>query len=191
MYKKMTKEEQMQVRTQQRRSAAIKECPVCHARCFADMDTCFGCLHSFANEEPFVDGLPHANDGSSHTGSSRADVDSILISGDENQPIANDRSALPGTDRSPKGSSMRELPPRRIEVSAMGNQPSKLNSTSSLVGGVQKDKTNPDKISHEEGSQAARPSATTILELAELLEIVISVRLPDRGLEKNPTFKKN
>ena len=29
----------------------IKECPVCHARCFADMDVCYGCLHVFSSEE--------------------------------------------------------------------------------------------------------------------------------------------
>ncbi len=29
----------------------IKECPVCHARCFADMDVCYNCLHSFRQEE--------------------------------------------------------------------------------------------------------------------------------------------
>lgn len=32
----------------------IKECPVCHARCFADMDTCYGCLHSFLDDAPCV-----------------------------------------------------------------------------------------------------------------------------------------
>ena len=29
----------------------IKECPICHARCFADMEVCYGCLHSFTEEE--------------------------------------------------------------------------------------------------------------------------------------------
>lgn len=32
-------------------SEELKECPVCHARCFADMDVCYGCLHSFAHDE--------------------------------------------------------------------------------------------------------------------------------------------
>lgn len=31
--------------------SGIKECPVCHARCFADMDVCYGCLHVFSEEE--------------------------------------------------------------------------------------------------------------------------------------------
>lgn len=31
--------------------SGIKECPVCHARCFADMDVCYGCLHVFSAEE--------------------------------------------------------------------------------------------------------------------------------------------
>lgn len=29
---------------------ALKECPVCHARCFEDMEVCYGCLHSFVRE---------------------------------------------------------------------------------------------------------------------------------------------
>lgn len=29
----------------------MKTCPVCHARCFDDMETCYGCLHRF-NEGP-------------------------------------------------------------------------------------------------------------------------------------------
>lgn len=28
----------------------LKECPVCHARCFDDMDVCYGCLHSFSRD---------------------------------------------------------------------------------------------------------------------------------------------
>lgn len=27
-----------------------RECPVCHARCFSDMDVCYNCLHSFAQD---------------------------------------------------------------------------------------------------------------------------------------------
>ena len=29
----------------------VKTCPVCGARCFSDMDTCYNCLHSFAHDE--------------------------------------------------------------------------------------------------------------------------------------------
>lgn len=31
--------------------SGIKECPVCHARCFADMDVCYGCLHVFSKRK--------------------------------------------------------------------------------------------------------------------------------------------
>lgn len=31
--------------------AAFKQCPVCGAKCFADMDVCYNCLHSFAADE--------------------------------------------------------------------------------------------------------------------------------------------
>ena len=34
-----------------RNAFGIKECPVCHARCFTDMEVCYGCLHSFTEEE--------------------------------------------------------------------------------------------------------------------------------------------
>ncbi len=30
---------------------AMKECPVCKARCFADMPVCYNCLHSFGTSE--------------------------------------------------------------------------------------------------------------------------------------------
>lgn len=29
---------------------ATKVCPQCGSRCFADMDTCYGCLHHFGDE---------------------------------------------------------------------------------------------------------------------------------------------
>lgn len=35
-------------------SVAMKECPVCKARCFADMSVCYNCLHSFGSSEDQV-----------------------------------------------------------------------------------------------------------------------------------------
>lgn len=32
-------------------STAMKECPICKARCFADMPVCYNCLHSFGSLE--------------------------------------------------------------------------------------------------------------------------------------------
>lgn len=29
----------------------VKECPVCHAWCFSDMDVCYGCLYDFTKEQ--------------------------------------------------------------------------------------------------------------------------------------------
>lgn len=28
----------------------MKVCPTCKSRCFDDMDTCYGCMHQFAND---------------------------------------------------------------------------------------------------------------------------------------------
>ena len=36
------------VRSSQR--LEVKTCPVCGARCFSDMDTCYNCLHSFVHD---------------------------------------------------------------------------------------------------------------------------------------------
>lgn len=33
------------------RRLEVKTCPVCGARCFSDMDTCYNCLHSFMHDE--------------------------------------------------------------------------------------------------------------------------------------------
>lgn len=35
----------------------VKTCPVCGARCFSDMDTCYSCLHSFVHDEAKPEGL--------------------------------------------------------------------------------------------------------------------------------------
>lgn len=43
----------------------MKTCPVCNALAFDDADTCFGCLHSFADEPEHKD-TPHVE---SRTGS--------------------------------------------------------------------------------------------------------------------------
>ena len=34
----------------------VKTCPVCGARCFSDMDTCYSCLHSFVHDEAKPEG---------------------------------------------------------------------------------------------------------------------------------------
>lgn len=37
----------------------MKVCPICKARCFDDMDTCYGCLHRFGSDaEPDPTALP-------------------------------------------------------------------------------------------------------------------------------------
>lgn len=48
----------------------MKICPVCEARCFDDMPTCYGCMHRFAEGEGYdpLDGGRHGEplDGDSH-----------------------------------------------------------------------------------------------------------------------------
>ena len=41
----------------------VKTCPVCGARCFSDMDTCYNCLHSFVHDEAKPEGASLRRNG--------------------------------------------------------------------------------------------------------------------------------
>ena len=41
----------------------VKTCPVCGARCFSDMDTCYNCLHSFVHAEAKPEGASLRRNG--------------------------------------------------------------------------------------------------------------------------------
>ena len=50
----------------------MKECPICQASCFDDMDVCFGCLHCFeAGHTQTIDSLPLAQEADSNRGAHR------------------------------------------------------------------------------------------------------------------------
>ena len=61
MYKRMTEQDKTRARRQvlvdedDRDAFGTKECPVCHALCFDDMQTCYGCLHNFAADDGCFD----------------------------------------------------------------------------------------------------------------------------------------
>lgn len=61
MYKRMTEQDKTRARRQvlvdegDRDAFGTKECPVCHALCFDDMQTCYGCLHNFAADDGCLD----------------------------------------------------------------------------------------------------------------------------------------
>lgn len=60
MHKRLTRAEQTSAKVAARRgsgrqgdaqkAAGMKTCPCCHAKCFADMEVCYGCLHVFDDE---------------------------------------------------------------------------------------------------------------------------------------------
>ena len=41
----------------------VRTCPVCGARCFSDMDTCYNCLHSFVHDETKPEEVPLSRNG--------------------------------------------------------------------------------------------------------------------------------
>lgn len=48
--------------------ADFKTCPICGAICFADMDTCFGCLHQFSENENTTAPVPSSVDQAEQRG---------------------------------------------------------------------------------------------------------------------------
>lgn len=56
----------------------MKTCPICKARCFNDMETCYGCMHRFVDDEAAADELDQpakpVRDVPAHDDADRADV---------------------------------------------------------------------------------------------------------------------
>lgn len=65
----------------------VKTCPVCGARCFSDMDTCYNCLHSFVHDEAKPEGAPQCRNGrfmtSTYDTERRPALDSKPLRGEE------------------------------------------------------------------------------------------------------------
>lgn len=65
----------------------VKTCPVCGARCFSDMDTCYNCLHSFVHDEAKPEGAPLCRNGrfttSTYDSEPSPALDSRLSGGEE------------------------------------------------------------------------------------------------------------
>lgn len=65
----------------------VKTCPVCGARCFSDMDTCYSCLHSFVHDETKPEEVPLSRNGRFMTSAYDSDpspaLDSRLSGGEE------------------------------------------------------------------------------------------------------------
>ena len=65
----------------------VKTCPVCGARCFSDMDTCYNCLHSFVHDETKPEEVPLSRNGrfmtSAYDSEPSPALDSRLPGGEE------------------------------------------------------------------------------------------------------------
>lgn len=65
----------------------VKTCPVCGARCFSDMDTCYNCLHSFVHDETKPEEVPLSRNGRFMTSAYDSEpspvLDSRLSGGEE------------------------------------------------------------------------------------------------------------
>lgn len=59
----------------------VKTCPVCGARCFSDMDTCYNCLHSFVHDGVKSEKASSSRNGQFATMESSAERSSALDSG--------------------------------------------------------------------------------------------------------------
>ena len=65
----------------------VRTCPVCGARCFSDMDTCYNCLHSFVHDETKPEEVPLSRNGrfmtSAYDSEHSPALDSRLSGGEE------------------------------------------------------------------------------------------------------------
>lgn len=148
-------------------SEELKECPVCHARCFADMDVCYGCLHSFAHDETQIPVVIPNNDQDVLDSQGSAEVQDVV----NNQGAINDRGSanrrnLGSTDLDSvsQNSSGRDIAGRDFMSRDSASQSSaNLNSNQkTVVLPVQQDQGD------------VYPQTQTVY--TDLFEIVISVR---------------
>lgn len=93
------------------RRLEVKTCPVCGARCFSDMDTCYNCLHSFVHDEMKSEEASPSRNGQFATMESSAERSSVLDSrpreGGKTYPIC----GIVKTDRSRWRTEWTELGP--------------------------------------------------------------------------------
>lgn len=159
-----------------RKEAAIqlKECPVCHAQCFSDMEVCYGCLNAFTprNKETRLDeSVPLVSFDASQ--SQVEHVPQSLSADDIDRLVAQEEAytvqAVPGSKSvsvSPvmRDKSIRTKTSAQKEDALNGDVPSVDTGISTGSGTLVSQK--------DEYKRIASP-----MRLTDLLEIVISVRI--------------
>lgn len=110
MYRKMSPQESTHLKRRfsspVSQAASVKECPVCHARCFADIPVCYNCLHAFSDEETRILAFEDAAYGQgavSHSGSSEPPVEEqvpveVIASASAPADLSALYDLLPGVD---------------------------------------------------------------------------------------------
>ncbi len=110
MYRKMSAQETTQLKRRFSSpvvpAASMKECPVCHARCFADMPVCYNCLHAFSDDEARILAFEDAAYGQgsvSHSGSNEPPMEEqvpveVIASASAPADLSALYDLLPGVD---------------------------------------------------------------------------------------------
>lgn len=132
----------------------LKECPVCHAMCFSDMEMCYGCLHSFKEDGA---GLK-ATSASGEDG--KIVADSQMEVGAFEESVAHDlgiKVLVPAAGRSQT---------IKLKRKAGAANAGMANADATNVGAVNADTAN------------AGMAKAGVANANEVLEVVLSVRMP-------------
>lgn len=143
-------------------SEELKECPVCHARCFADMDVCYGCLHSFVHDETQIPVVIPNNDQDVLDSQGSAEVQDVV----NNQGAINDRGSA---NRRNLGSTDLDSVSQNSSGRDFMNRDSASQSSANLNSNQ---KTVVLPVQQDQGD--VYPQTQTVY--TDLFEIVISVR---------------
>lgn len=161
-------------------NSAIKECPVCHALCFSDMDTCYGCLHHFSKEEDEV--LSRPNQQPATTKTPRSHEAPLVPQAPKATQVfgASAVSETPKVSPVPAATEAQEPPCEHHESESEGHcaqptfpfQQQPENVLAKPIDSDTENKNTPAKI------QQVCYSATPSICSNDPFEVVISIRLP-------------
>lgn len=151
----------------------LKECPVCHAQCFSDMDVCYGCLNTFkpgATEDAFDESVPALLLGDGY--GQVQHIPQNLSAHEIDRAVA--REEVRTAQTVPGAKSVLVTPVARVGRDGLDKSSGEDISNKATCSAISDPKHNQMIGASEEGEhkRIAAP-----MRLTDLLEIVISVRI--------------
>ena len=150
---------------------SVKECPVCHARCFADMEVCYGCLHSFKKD------IEKSQEGTRRSSSKRTLPSRVVAK----RLSTENGKGVSRLDGEAQASMQGNEEFRSIESSLLNREAQAAGIVQPNEKGHLQETVQPTEKVHSAEKKKVEERIQGVLG-SELLEIVISVRAPS-GVE--------